>query len=142
MGVSNIAGFGKRFKTKKIIMQPKDIGIVNIQLRRGNNKAYTLSFFDVGALGIETPKDLRIYNEIRMDIKKTTDVNSPVIQSFAIGTGLAIIGDNFNTLEITFAREFIEVNDIQYVYDILFREDEDFANLIGGVININNTVTI
>ncbi len=123
-------------------MMQTDIGIVNIQLRRGNNKAYTLSFFDVDALGIETPKDLRIYNGIRMDIKKTTDVNSPVIQSFAIGTGLAIIGDNFNTLEITFAREFIEVNDIQYVYDILFREDEDFANLIGGVININNTVTI
>jgi hypothetical protein len=77
-----------------------------------------------------------------MDIKKTTDINSPVIESFAIGTGLEIIGEDFNILEITFAREFIEVNDIQYVYDILFREDQDFANLIGGVININNTVTI
>jgi len=123
-------------------MQTTDIGIVNIQLRRGNNKAETLSFFDVAADNSQTPMDLRVYNEIRMDIKKTTDVNSPVIESFAIGNGLAIIGDDFNILEITFSREFIEVNDIQYVYDILFREDEDFANLIGGVININNTVTI
>ena len=123
-------------------MKTNDIGIVNIQLRRGNNKAYTLSFFNVAADNSQMPKDLRLYNAIRMDIKKTTDVNSPVIESFAIGTGLAIIGDDFNILEITFAREFIEVNDIQYVYDILFREDQDFANLIGGVININNTVTI
>ena len=123
-------------------MQANDIGIVNIQLRRGNNKAYTLSFFNVAADNSQMPKDLRLYNAIRMDIKKTTDVNSPVIESFAIGTGLAIIGEDFNILEITFAREFIEVNDIQYVYDILFREDQDFANLIGGVININNTVTI
>jgi hypothetical protein len=123
-------------------MQTNDIGIVNIQLRRGNNKAITLSFFDVAADNSQTPKDLRVYNEIIMDIKKTTDVNSPVIESFAIGTGLAIIGDDFNTLKITFAREFIEDNNIQYVYDILFRKDQNFANLIGGVININNTVTI
>jgi hypothetical protein len=123
-------------------MKTTDIGIVNIQLRRGNNKAETLSFFDLAADNSQMPKDLRLYNAIRMDIKKTTDVNSPVIESFAIGTGLAIIGEDFNILEITFAREFIEVNDIQYVYDILFREDQDFANLIGGVININNTVTI
>jgi hypothetical protein len=123
-------------------MKTNDIGIVNIQLRRGNNKAETLAFFDVAADNSQTPKDLRLYNAIRMDIKKTTDVNSPVIESFAIGTGLAIIGEDFNILEITFSREFIEVNDIQYVYDILFREDQDFANLIGGVININNTVTI
>jgi hypothetical protein len=123
-------------------MKTTDIGIVNIQLRRGNNKAYNLSFFYVAVDNSQTPKDLRIYNAIRMDIKKTTDVNSPVIESFTIGTGLAIIGEDFNILEITFAREFIEVNDIQFVYDILFREDQDFANLIGGVININNTVTI
>jgi hypothetical protein len=123
-------------------MQTNDIGIVNIQLRRGNNKAYNLSFFDVAADNGQMPKDLRLYNAIRMDIKKTTDINSPVIESFAIGTGLEIIGDDFNTLKITFAREFIDVNNIQYVYDILFREDQDFANLIGGVININNTVTI
>jgi len=124
------------------MMQTTDIGIVNIQLRRGNNKAEKLLFFDVAADNSQTPMDLRVYNAIRMDIKKTTDVNSPVIESFSIGAGLAIIGDDFNILEITFAREFIEVNDIQYVYDILFREDQDFANLIGGVININNTVTI
>jgi len=123
-------------------MKTNDIGIVNIQLRRGNNKAYTLSFFNVAADNSQMPKDLRLYNAIRMDIKKTTDVNSPVIESFAIGTGLAIIGNDFNTLKITFAREFIDVNNIQYVYDILFRKDQDFANLIGGVININNTVTI
>jgi hypothetical protein len=123
-------------------MKTTDIGIVTIQLRRGNNKAITLAFFDVAVDNSQKPKDLRIYNAIRMDIKKTTDVNSPVIESFAIGTGLAIIGEDFNILKITFAREFIEVNDIQYVYDILFREDQDFANLIGGSININNTVTI
>ena len=123
-------------------MKTNDIGIVNIQLRRGNNKAYTLSFFNVAADNSQMPKDLRLYNAIRMDIKKTTDVNSPVIESFAIGTGLAIIGNDFNTLKIAFAREFIEVNNVQYVYDILFRKDQDFANLIGGVININNTVTI
>jgi hypothetical protein len=123
-------------------MKTNDIGIVNIQLRRGNNKAYTLSFFNVAADNSQMPKDLRLYNAIRMDIKKTTDVNSPVIESFAIGAGLAIIGNDFNTLKIAFAREFIEVNNVQYVYDILFRKDQDFANLIGGVININNTVTI
>jgi len=123
-------------------MKTNDIGIVNIQLRRGNNKAINLSFFDVAADNSQKPKDLRVYNVIRMDIKKTTDVNSPVVESFAIGTGLAIIGDNFNTLKITFAREFIDVNNIQYVYDILFILDQDFANIIGGFININNTVTI
>jgi len=53
-----------------------EIGIVNINLKRGNNKVYTLSFFNVDALGIETPKDLRVYNSIKMDIKKRTEVET------------------------------------------------------------------
>jgi hypothetical protein len=119
-----------------------DIGIVNINLKRGNNKAYTLSFFNVDALGIETPKDLRVYNSIKMDIKKRTEVESPVVLSLAIGAGLQIIGNDFNVLEISFDREFIDVNDIQYIYDILFQEGTDFQTLIGGLVNISNTVTI
>ena len=119
-----------------------EIGIVNINLKRGNNKAYTLSFFNVGALGIETPKDLRVYNSIKMDIKKRTEVESPIVLSLTIGSGLEIIGNDFNVLEISFDREFIDVNDIQYIYDILFQEGTNFETLIGGLVNISNTVTI
>jgi len=119
-----------------------DIGIVNINLKRGNNKAYTLSFFNVDALGIETPKDLRVYNSIKMDIKKRTEVESPVVLSLTIGSGLQIIGNDFNILEISFDREFIDVNDIQYIYDILFQEGTNFQTLIGGFINIRNIVTL
>jgi len=119
-----------------------EIGIVNINLKRGNNKAYTLSFFNVDALGIETPKDLRVYTSIKMDIKKRTEVESPIVLSLTIGSGLQIIGNNFNVLEISFDREFIDVNDIQYIYDILFQEGTNFETLIGGLVNISNTVTI
>ena len=119
-----------------------EIGIVNINLKRGNNKAYTLSFFNVDALGIETPKDLRVYTSIKMDIKKRTEVESPIVLSLTIGSGLQIIGNNFNVLEISFDREFIDVNDIQYIYDILFQEGTNFETLIGGLVNIGNTVTI
>jgi len=119
-----------------------EIGIVNINLKRGNNKAYTLSFFNLDALGIETPKDLRVYNSIKMDIKKRTEVESPIVLSLTIGSGLQIIGNDFNILEISFDREFIDVNDIQYIYDILFQEGTNFQTLIGGLVNIGNTVTI
>ena len=119
-----------------------EIGIVNINLKRGNNKAYTLSFFNVDALGIETPKDLRVYTSIKMDIKKRTEVESPIVLSLTIGSGLQIIGNDFNILEISFDREFIDVNDIQYIYDILFQEGTNFQTLIGGFINIRNIVTL
>ena len=127
---------------KELLIMQNEIGIVNINLKRGNNKAYTLSFFNVGALGIETPKDLRVYNSIKMDIKKRTEVESPIVLSLTIGSGLEIIGNDFNVLEISFDREFIDVNDIQYIYDILFQEGTNFETLIGGLVNISNTVTI
>jgi hypothetical protein len=119
-----------------------EIGIVNINLKRGNNKAYTLSFFNLDALEIETPKDLRVYNSIKMDIKKRTEVESPVVLALTLGTGLQIIGNDFNVLEISFDREFIDVNDIQYIYDILFQEGTNFETLIGGLVNIRNIVTL
>ena len=77
-----------------------------------------------------------------MDIKKRTEVESPIVLSLTIGSGLQIIGNNFNVLEISFDREFIDVNDIQYIYDILFQEGTNFETLIGGLVNISNTVTI
>ena len=119
-----------------------EIGIVPIDLKRGNNKAYTLSFFDIDLLDVEIPIDLRLYDSIRMDVKKRTEVEMPVVKSLAIGSGLEIIGADFNVLQISFDRDFINVNDIQYIYDILFHDGVDFQTLIGGQININNSVTI
>lgn len=119
-----------------------EIGIVPIDLIRGNNKAYTLSFFDLDLFNVEIPIDLRLYDSIRMDIKKRTEVEMPVVKSLAVGSGLEIIGADFNVLQISFDRDFINVNDIQYIYDILFREGADFKTLIGGFVNIKNTVTL
>jgi len=119
-----------------------EVGIVPIDLKRGNNKAYTLSFFNLDAVGVESPIDLRLYDSIRMDIKKRTAVEMPLVKSLGIGSGLEIIGVDFNVLEISFDRDFISVNDIQYIYDILFREGEDFKTLIEGFVNIKNTVTL
>jgi len=123
-------------------MKMLEVGIVPIDLKRGNNKAYTLSFFNLDAVGVESPIDLRLYDSIRMDIKKRTAVEMPLVKSLGIGSGLEIIGVDFNVLEISFDRDFISVNDIQYIYDILFREGEDFKTLIEGFVNIKNTVTL
>ena len=118
------------------------IGIVNLHIIRGNTKEFNLSFFETLVDGTEVPINLTLYDSIKMDIKKRQDINSPVLQAFIISDGLSIFGSDNNILRINFNREFIDVNDIQYYYDILFEKGAEFETLIKGMIDIKSVVTI
>jgi len=118
------------------------IGILNIKLIRGNNKIYNLAFFDTSLDGLDVPIDLTVYDSITMDVKKDKNIDATIIQTYTIGDGLTISGDDDNILEINFERNFTTTNDTQYYYDILFEKDDIFQTLVGGVINITPIVTI
>jgi len=118
------------------------IGVLNFKLIRGNNKIYNLAFFETLPDGTDVPIDLTTYDEIKMEVKTKKTIDSPIIITYTVGSGLTISGDDNNILSVDFDRNFINTNSIQYYYDILFEKDLIFQTLIGGVINITSIVTI
>ena len=120
----------------------ENIGKLNINLIRGNDKIVTLSFFELDLQNVETPMDLRIYESIRMDVKVDNNINSPVILALAIDSGIIIIGTDHNVLRIAFDRSFSSTNGIQFNHDILFKKDSLNETLLKGVINIQSVTTL
>ena len=120
----------------------KEIGEVNIDIIRGNNKVYNLSFFDLLPDGSEVPINLSLYSSIKMDIKLNNLIQTTIFKSLVIGSGLSITGVNSNILSIQFDRDFVTVNTIQFQYDILFVKAGNFETLIKGLIDIESVVTL
>jgi hypothetical protein len=120
----------------------ENIGKLNINLIRGNDKVFNLSFYELVLDDPEAPIDLRTYQSIRMDVKVDANINSTVILALAIDSGLSITGTNHNILSIEFKRSFSNTNGIQFHYDILFEKGSVFETLVGGLITIEKTVTL
>lgn len=120
-----------------------NVGVFNMQLIRGNNKVYQLSFFNASPDGSQqTPIDLTEYTSIKMDIKTSKSIEATPFVTFTVGSGLAISGIDNNILKINFNRTFLNTDRIQFYYDILFLKDNNYDTLIEGVISIKNVVTI
>jgi len=117
------------------------IGIADIDLIQGSTAIIRLTFEDLLQSGL-TPLDLRDFDSIELDVKKEALIDSPVLLSLVIGTGLTIIGENHNILEILFNRAFPTIDIITLRYDILFIKNQVFTTLVGGQINLTKVVTI
>ena len=117
------------------------LGVLNITLNQGDNRAVSLIFRNRDPLGTYTPIDLMQYSEIKMDIKETIDINAIAFISWAVVSGLTISGDNNEILSFEFEQEFYESQNTQWFYDMKFIKASKVMHLIKGVVNVNKVTT-
>ena len=111
-------------------------GVLNISGVQGNFLEVPLVFKD----GNGDPIDLTQFVEIRMEIKKTYNVNETPFLIFTVGDGLTISGTGNNTLTFVLDEYFWESQTTRWVYDIVFEnaQGEMYTYLKG---TITNTLT-
>ena len=117
------------------------LGVLNITLNQGDNRAVSLIFRNRDPLGAYTPIDLMQYSEIKMDVKETIDINAIAFISWSVGSGLTISGDNNEILSFEFEQEFYESQNTQWFYDMKFIKASKVMHLIKGVVNVNKVTT-
>ena len=111
-------------------------GVLNIQGVQGNYLQVPLTFKD----GAGNPMDLTQYLEIRMEIKKTYNVNEEAFLVFTVGDGLTISGDDNEVLTFVLDEYFWNSQTTRWVYDIVFEnaQGEKYTFIKG---TITNTLT-
>jgi len=117
-------------------------GKLNIDLIQGDNKLVKLTFNDRSPSGVLTPIDLTLYSEIKMNVKKSVNVNETAFISWLVGAGLVISGVDNNVLEFEFKQEFNSSQLSQWNYDIKFIKGGSVMHYINGVINVNLVTTL
>lgn len=117
------------------LLGPKQ-GVLNIQNVQANYLEVPLSFKD----GNGDPIDLTQFVEIKMEIKKTYNVNETAFLTFTLGDGLVISGDDNEVLTFVLDEYFWESQTTRWVYDIVFENAQgEFYTYIKGT--ITNTLT-
>jgi hypothetical protein len=110
-------------------------GVLNIQGVQGNYLSVPMEF-----KSLDTPIDLTDYVEIRMEIKKTFNVNEEAFLVFTVGDGLTISGDDNEILTFVLDEYFWNSQTTRWVYDITFENaDGEKYTFIKGT--ITNTLT-
>jgi hypothetical protein len=122
-------------------LQQNKIGILNINLIQGNNKPISLVFNQKDILGDLVPIDLTEYSEIKMDVKKSINVNETPFITFDLDEGFTISGDDNEVLSFEFTDEFLTSQKTEWFYDMKFVKDEKVMQLIRGVIRVEKVVT-
>lgn len=111
-------------------------GVLNISSVQGNYLEVPMSFKD----GNGDPIDLTQFVEIKMEIKKTYNVNETAFLTFTVGDGLTISGDDNEVLTFILDEYFWESQTTRWVYDIVFETAQgEFYTYIKGT--ITNTLT-
>ena len=110
-------------------------GVLNISSVQGNYLSVPMEF-----KSLDTPIDLTDYVEIRMEIKKTFNVNEEAFLVFTVGDGLTISGDDNEILTFVLDEYFWNSQTTRWVYDITFENDDgEKYTFIKGT--ITNTLT-
>ena len=111
-------------------------GVLYIQGVQGNYLKVPLTFKD----GAGDPMDLTQYLEIRMEIKKTYNVNEEAFLVFTVGDGLTISGNDNEVLSFVLDEYFWNSQTTRWVYDIVFEnaQGEKYTFIKG---TITNTLT-
>lgn len=90
----------------------------------------------------ETPIDLTIYDNIKMELRRGTNRRTMLIGTFTIGDGLTIGGDNNNELVINYPTTITdELSTGKYYRDIRFVSGSDVQTLLEGVIIVTENIT-
>jgi hypothetical protein len=113
-------------------------GILNINAIQGNYLDVPMTFKKQNG----DPIDLTEYENIRMEIKKTFNVNETPFLTYEVGTGLTISGVDNNVLTFVIDEAFWDSQTTRWVYDIVFENEfGEFYTFIKGTININLTAS-
>jgi hypothetical protein len=91
-------------------------GILNITLVQGNYLEVPTTWKN----GLDQPIDLTDFDAIRMEVKKTYNVNETPFLTFTVGNGLTISGVNSNILTFVCDDVFWDSQTTKWVYDITF----------------------
>ena len=110
-------------------------GILNISNVQGNYLEVPLTFTTGG-----NPIDLTTFDSIKMEVKKTYNVNETTFLEFTVGNGLTISGTNDNILTFVLDETFWTSQTTKWVYDITFENGsgERYTYIKG---TITNTLT-
>ena len=110
-------------------------GILNISNVQGNYLEVPLTFTTGG-----NPIDLTTFDAIKMEVKKTYNVNETPFLEFTVGNGLTISGANNNVLTFVLDEDFWQSQTTKWVYDITFKtaNQRPYTYLKG---TITNTLT-
>jgi hypothetical protein len=113
-------------------------GVLNITLVQGNYLSVTTTWKN----GLEQPIDLTTFDAIRMEVKKTYNVNETPFLTFTVGNGLTISGTDDNILTFVLGEEFWNSQTTKWVYDIVFETatGEKYTYL-KGTITVNLTAS-
>jgi hypothetical protein len=110
-------------------------GILNISNVQGNYLEVPMTFTTGG-----NPIDLTTFDAIKMEVKKTYNVNETPFLEFTVGNGLTISGTNDNILTFVLDETFWQSQTTKWVYDITFENNsgERYTYIKG---TITNTLT-
>jgi len=108
-------------------------GVLNINNIQGNYLEVPLQFKLNG-----TPINLTTYLGIKMEIKKTYNVNEVAFLTFTVGQGLTISGVDNNILTFILDETFWDSQTTKWVYDITFEnaDGEKYTYLKGTISNV------
>ena len=106
-------------------------GVLNITLVQGNYLEVPTTWKN----GLGQPIDLTDFDAIRMEVKKTYNVNETPFLTFTVGNGLTISGVNSNILTFVCDDVFWDSQTTKWVYDITFETSlgEKYTYLKGTI---------
>jgi hypothetical protein len=108
-------------------------GVLNISNVQGNYLEVPMQFKSG-----TTPIDLTQFVEIRMEIKKTFNVNETAFLDYTVGNGLEISGDDNEVLTFILNEDFWNSQESRWVYDITFENGagEKYTFIKGTITNV------
>jgi hypothetical protein len=106
-------------------------GVLNITVVQGNYLEVPTTWKN----GLEQPIDLTTFDAIRMEVKKTYNVNETPFLTFTVGNGLTISGTENNILTFILDEVFWNSQTTKWVYDIVFETatGEKYTYLKGNI---------
>jgi hypothetical protein len=113
-------------------------GILNITIIQGNYLEVPTTWKN----GQGQPIDLTSFDAIRMEVKKTYNVNETAFLTFTVGNGLTISGADDNILTFVLGDVFWNSQTTKWVYDMTFETatGEKYTYL-KGTITVNLTAS-
>jgi hypothetical protein len=113
-------------------------GILNITIIQGNYLEVPTTWKN----GQGQPIDLTTFDAIRMEVKKTYNVNETPFLVFTVGNGLTISGADDNILTFVLGDVFWNSQTTKWVYDMTFETatGEKYTYL-KGTITVNLTAS-
>lgn len=113
-------------------------GVLNIDCVQGNYLPVPMTFKNYA----DEPIDLTQFTEIRMEIKKTYNVNEQAFLIFTLGDGLTISGNDNETLTFVLDEYFWNSQTTRWAYDIVFETSQGQKfTFIKGVITMTLTAS-